>query len=70
MFISRKKYEEALEQARKEGAEKAWEQHIAQTTNELHRRIDAICERLSRLEPKPAGTMARDDVSCAPRNCY
>ena len=51
MFISRKKYESALEEARKEGAEKVWEQQrMDNCVSEVHRRMDAVCERLSRLE--------------------
>ena len=66
MIISRKKYEEALEKARKEGAEKAWEQfHASETTNALHLRIDGILDRLSHLEPKPV-----DPVNDAPRPVY
>lgn len=60
MFISRKKYEEALEQARKEGAEKAWEQqHNASMATELHHRIDMICDRLDRMENKNPATECR-----------
>lgn len=68
MFISRKKYEEALAEARKEGAEKAWEQfHANETTNALHQRIDNILERLDRLEPKPVDPVRTNDV---PRPVY
>jgi hypothetical protein len=65
MFISRKKYEEALEAARKEGAEKEWEQfRMTEATNALHQRIDGILERLNRLEPKPI-----DPCQCNTCNC-
>lgn len=68
MIISRKKYEEALEAARKEGAEKAWEQfRMNETTNALHQRIDGILDRLSRLEPKPVDPCQCNTCSgCSP----
>lgn len=46
MFISRKKYEEALEAARKEGEEKVWEQQ------QRERYMDDICRRFERVEKR------------------
>lgn len=73
MIISRKKYEEALEKARKEGAEKAWEQqHIAQTTNELHHRIDHILDRIERMEKERTCSACPEEVAppAPPRPCF
>ena len=46
MFISRKKYEEALEAARKEGAEKAWEQQ------RNDRYLEDVCRRFAEMEKR------------------
>lgn len=46
MFISRKKYEEALEAARKEGAEKAWEQQ------RNDRYMEDVCRRFAEMEKR------------------
>lgn len=68
MFISRKKYEADLEAARREGAEKVWEQQrMDSCMREVHQRIDGILDRLSRLEPKPVDPCQCNTCnSCSP----
>lgn len=68
MFISRKKYEEALEAARKEGAEKVWEQQQKERyMDDICRRFEAVEKRLSHLEPKPVDPCQCNTCSgCSP----
>ena len=53
MFITRKRYEAELEKARKEGAEKVWqERHNNDRFAEIHQRIDRLCEGMAQIEKK------------------
>lgn len=53
MFISKKKFNEALEKARCEVADKMYQNdRINNIENNLHRRIDVLEERITALETK------------------
>ncbi len=75
MFISRKKYEEALEAARKEGAEKVWEQQRNERYMEdVCRRFEEMDKRLARMEEahRPV-TIPTEEVTftaCSPCRCF
>ena len=53
MFISKKRFEAELEKARCEGAEKVWrDRQEADRFNEIHQRIDHLCDNMAQLEKK------------------
>lgn len=53
MFISRKRYEAELEKARREGAEKVYQdQSMDRHFTEVHQRIDQIARRLEEIDPR------------------
>ena len=74
MFISRKKYEEALEAARKEGAEKVWEQQRNERYMEdVCRRFEEMDKRLSLLEKENQPVNVRLEGvtrTTRPRYCF
>lgn len=78
MFISRKKYEEALDAARKEGAEKVWEQQQKERyMDDICRRFEMVEKRLSCIEdahrPVKANGPTVDEVTftaCSPCRCF
>lgn len=75
MFISRKKYEEALDAARKEGAEKVWEQQRHDRYMEdVCRRFEEVDKRLARMEeaqrPKNIPTEEVTFTACSPCRCF
>lgn len=53
MFISKKKFKEAIEKARCETEEKMWERkRLNDLEDILHKRIDALEQRVNELEGK------------------
>lgn len=77
MFISRKKYEEALEAARKEGAEKVWKQQNEERyMADVCRRFEEMEKRLSCMEEAHRPVKAyptKEEVTftaCSPCNCF
>ena len=71
MFISRKKYEEDLERAFKDGCESVWEKQRAENCmNEIHRRMDEVCKRLSRLEEAHQPVNVPEEATTRPRYCF
>lgn len=53
MFISRKRFEAELEKARCEAVEKIWrDRQEADRFNEIHQRIDRMCENMAQIEKK------------------
>lgn len=51
MFISKRKFNLAIEEAKRETEQKMWEnQRINQLETEVHRRIDRLEERVASIE--------------------
>lgn len=53
MFITRKRFEAELEKARREAVDKVWrDRQEADRFNEIHQRIDRMCENMAQIEKK------------------
>ena len=51
MIISKKRFQEEIAKAIQEADEKRWQyERVSQIENDVHRRIDLICERLNNVE--------------------
>lgn len=77
MFISRKKYEEALEAARKEGAEKVWEQQNRERfAADVCHRFEEMEKRIARMEEahRPVKAYPTEEevtfTACSPCRCF
>lgn len=75
MFISRKKFNAALDEARKEGAEKVWKkQNEERYMADVCRRFEEMEKRLARMEeaqrPKNIPTEEVTFTACSPCRCF
>lgn len=51
MFISKKKYNEAIEKAKREAEDRAWQvNHINRLEDNLHHRMNELEDRIIKLE--------------------